>query len=337
MKAPLKSALLGLAALLAALSFAPVAQARGVAEVSAAEVAAPAPRLARQRQREQRERRQRTPRPAPAPVPSLAPAPAPQPEPEPEPAPQPAPESAPGAEPAPAPTPDPDPVPSPVPAPKPLLEAGFESGLSGWSTAGLGEATPTAVSDIVRSGSHSGRFLLGGSQNRSELILGGNGTGSTSGAARFYEGDEYWYGFSFYIESMVYGRPGAHNLIMQFKSADSGSPAFGLMLWDYKGNRGLWSHGAAMDGDCYLAAAAERQWHDVAIRFKASGSGKGLYELYFDGTLVDSRSGVSTIVPGSPNAYVKNGLYRDGGDLSGTADIRLDAARLGTSLAAVSG
>jgi len=218
-----------------------------------------------------------------------------------------------------------------------VLDAGFENGLFNWNTAGVGESTPTVVNDTVRSGGWSSRVALTGSQDRSELILGGNGGGSTSGMVEFDEGDEYFYGFSFYIESMVYGEPGAHNLIMQFKGDDDGSPAFGLQLWDYEGDdgeyednpKGLWSHGPSMDGDRFLAPVGEHEWHDVTIHFKASAVGAGFYELYLDGDLIDSRSGVSMIADGASYAYIKDGLYRNGGEIPGTSELRLDAAKLG--------
>ncbi|HET8863040.1 MAG TPA: heparin lyase I family protein [Solirubrobacterales bacterium] len=224
-----------------------------------------------------------------------------------------------------------------------VLDAGFENGLFNWNTAGVGEVLPTVVSDTVRSGGSAARVALTGTEHRSELILGGNGGGSTSGMIEFGEGDEYWYGFSFYIVSMVYGRPGAHNLIMQFKGDDDGSPAFGLQLWDYEGDdeeyednpKGLWSHGPSMDGDRFLAPVAEHEWHDVAIHFKASGSGAGFYEVYLDSNLVDSRSGVSMIADGASYAYIKDGLYRNGDEIPGDSEIRLDAARLGHSAADV--
>lgn len=204
---------------------------------------------------------------------------------------------------------------------------------------------PTAVSDIVRSGSKSAKVILTGSQDRSELILGGNGTGSLTGMRKFAEGDEYWYGFSFYIQSMVYGRPGAHNVILQLKGNDSGSPAFGLQLWNYVGDdgqyrsnpKGLWSAGTGMGGDRFLASAAERQWHDVAIHFKVSRVGAGFYQVYLDGNLVDSRSKVSLLPPESTYGYIKDGLYRNGANIPGTSEIRLDNAKLGTSLASVTG
>jgi len=224
-----------------------------------------------------------------------------------------------------------------------VLDAGFEQGLLNWNTAGVGEATPSIVDDTARSGLRSGRFVLSGDQDRSELILGGNGGGSTDGMIEFGEGAEYWYGFSFEIDQMVYGRPGAHNLIMQFKGNDDGSPAFGLQLWDYEGDegeyagepRGLWSHGPAMDGDRFLAPVAEHEWHDVAIHFKASAVGAGFYQVFLDGEPVDSRSGVSMIADGASFAYIKDGLYRNGGRIPGTSEIHLDAARLGHSEADV--
>lgn len=202
---------------------------------------------------------------------------------------------------------------------------------------------PTVVNDTVRSGLYSGRVILTGTQGRSELILGGNGGGGTDGMIEFREGAEYWYAFSFYIDSMVYGHPGAHNLIMQFKGNDDGSPAFGLQLWDYEGDngeyadnpKGLWSHGTGMGGDRFLAPVAEHEWHNVAIHFKASAVSSGFYEVFLDGQLIDSRSGVSMIAEGASFAYIKNGLYRNGHNIPGTSEIRLDAARLGHSLAEV--
>lgn len=222
-----------------------------------------------------------------------------------------------------------------------VLDAGFENGLLNWNTAGVGEAIPSVTGDNVRSGAGASRVVLTGTQSRSELILGGNGGGSTNGMVEFGEGDEYYYAFSFYIESMVYGGPGAHNLIMQFKSDGEGSPNFGLQLWDYEGDngegggRGLWSHSDAMDGDRFLSPVSERAWHDVVIHFKASRQDAGFYELYLDGQPIDSRSGVSMIRPDRSYAYIKNGLYRNGDELAGTSEIRIDAARLGPTWSSV--
>ena len=222
-----------------------------------------------------------------------------------------------------------------------VLDAGFENGLYNWNTAGVGEVIPAVANDAVRNGSWSGRFMLSGSQHRSELILGGNGGGSVNNAIRFYEGDEYWYSFSFYIQSMTYGKPGAHNLIMQFKGDDEGSPYFGLQLWDYEGDdgesggRGLWSHGEGMDGDRFLSPVAERRWHDVVVHLRTSSRGAGLYEVYLNGNLIDAADGVSLIPSDADHAYIKSGLYRNGDEIPGTSEIRLDAVRLGRSMSAV--
>jgi len=223
------------------------------------------------------------------------------------------------------------------PATDGTLDAGFESGLMNWNTAGTGEAVPTVTSDIVRSGASAADVVLTGSEGRSELILGGNGGASTTGMVKFTEGEERYYAFSFYIQSMVYGEPGAHNLFMQFKSDGEGSPNFGLQLWDYAGDdgesggRGIWSEGDAMGGNRFLAPVSEHQWHDVVIHFKASKLDAGFYEIFLDGQLIDSRSGVSMIRPDRSYGYIKNGLYRNGEEIPGTSELRLDAARLGTS------
>ena len=141
---------------------------------------------------------------------------------------------------------------------------------------------------------------------------------------------------------MVYGHPGGHNLIFQFKgSPDNGSPNFGLQLWDYEGDdgvsggRGLWTHGDAAGGDRFLGPVAEHEWHDVQIHFRTSTVGAGFYETFLDGRLVDQRSGVSIIGEGAETVYIKDGIYRNGETVSGTSELRLDAAKLGPTLESV--
>ena len=192
---------------------------------------------------------------------------------------------------------------------------------------------------VAREGSKSCRVSLTGSQNRSELILGGNGSDSTRGTEEFHEGSEYWYGFSVFVKQMVYGKPGAHNLIMQFKSDGTGSPLFGLQLWNVNGQKGLWTGGPAQEtnhgGERFLAPLAENAWHDIQIHFKASEVGAGFYEVFLDGKLIDAKSNVSMIVAGRGEAYIKDGLYRNGGTNPGTSELFLDSAKLGTTQAAV--
>ncbi|HEY7257062.1 MAG TPA: heparin lyase I family protein [Solirubrobacterales bacterium] len=276
------------------------------------------------------------PTPAPEPEPGPEPPPPPPvPEPEREPAPEPPPPQ-PAPEPPPLPSPEPFPTPEPEPGPEPpaptFIEAGFEHGLSGWSTAGVGEVVPTVVEDIVETGKKSGRVVLTGSENRSELILAEKQT-----IAEFPVGTERWYAFSFNVLSMVYGHPGAHNLIMQLKSNNEGSPMLGLQLWDYAGDdghsggRGLWTSGEAMGGDRFLAPISEHQWHDVLVHFKVTQGDTGFYQIYLDGSLVDSRTGISVLREGAETAYIKSGLYRNGEEIPGLSEIRLDSAALGTS------
>lgn len=217
----------------------------------------------------------------------------------------------------------------PAPTAEPLVDAGFEDGFLGWNMNGVGDVEPTIVGDLTRAGSRSSRVVLTGSQDRSELMLDGEGSALGSGTVQFYEGDEYHYAFSFNVRSMVYGRPGAHNLLMQFKSDGTGSPNFGLMLWDYDGKRGLWSHSEAMGGDRYLAPISHDRWHDVRIHFRASRAGEGFYRLYLDGALIDARDNVSMIRTDRTFGYIKTGLYRNGGQIPGTSEIRLDSGLLG--------
>jgi hypothetical protein len=238
----------------------------------------------------------------------------------------------------PAPAGAPAPSPPPTPPAGPLLVANFENGLTGWSTSVLGDTVPRVVTGTVRDGSRSVAIRLTGDQSRSQLALGGDG--GYDGAIRIHDGDEYAFAFSFYIEKMVYGTPGADNLLMQLRSDGSDSRVFGLQLWDYpveNGGRGLWSSGEAVNGDRFLGDATERTWHDVVIHFKASNQGAGSYEVYLDGQLVDARSEVSLIAPGSDFAQIEVGLFRDGDLVQGTSEIRIDAARFGGTLESVLG
>jgi hypothetical protein len=181
---------------------------------------------------------------------------------------------------------------------------------------------------VGRSGNAVCRFVLNHGEDRSELSLGGDARRGDNDTIEFHEGAEYWYAFSFNARRMDWGDPtGAWNLIMQFKSDGRGSPAFGLDLWDYHGDRGLWTEGSATSNR-FLAPLGLRAWHRVEIHFRASEHRHGYYQIYLDGRLVDSRRRVSMIVPGRDFAYVKNGLYRNGGELPGKSVLLLDSVAL---------
>jgi hypothetical protein len=247
--------------------------------------------------------------------------------------------------PAPAPTPIPAepaeppvlvsaPPTSPAPAAEPAtrLVANFEEGLNGWSTAPAGNIPPRVTRGVVRDGGNASVFRLTGEQSRSQLILGGDG--GTEGAIQIHEGDEYVFGFSFYIQSMVYGEPGADNVMVELISDASDARTFGLQLWQnaiddpLRAGRGLWASGEAMGGDRFLRPLTERTWHDVAIHFLASAQGAGYYEIYLDGELIDLRGAVSLIAPGSTYSQIDVGLLRDSTRVIGTSEIRIDAASL---------
>jgi Polysaccharide lyase len=155
------------------------------------------------------------------------------------------------------------------------------------------------------------------------------------------EGEEYAFAFSFQILQMVYGEPGADNLIVHLNGDASEAPSFGLQLWDYAADewqgdwRGLWASGEALGEDRFLAPVSEREWHDVIVHFEASSVGTGYYEVFLDGEAVDARSDVSLIAPGSSSAQVELGLFRDGERVQGTSEILFDAAKLGSTVASV--
>jgi len=155
----------------------------------------------------------------------------------------------------------------------------------------------------------------------------GVGTVSDGLDMRIREGVEYALGFSFYVETMVYGRPGSDNLILVIRGDAGGDPSFGLQLWDF-GERGLWSSGEAMGGFRFLAPTLERTWHRVLLHFLASSGGEGFYELFLDGAPIDVGVGISLIPAGSAAADVELGLFRTGKPLAGSSEIRFDGIGL---------
>jgi hypothetical protein len=215
-----------------------------------------------------------------------------------------------------------------------VIHAGFEHGLRGWNTSGAGDAVPTVVSDRVREGSRAARVLLLGDQSRSELIL-----ARPSGAIfDFRDGDSYYYGFSFAVLSMVWGHPGAHNIIWQLHqrgTGDTGSPPLALALVRFRGRRGLWSESAARRRDRFLGPVALHRWYDVTLRFTVSNRHRGSYRVWLDRRPVDAGAHMNTLDPRYQTCMIQTGLYRNGPVLRGTSEIRLDAARLGSTFAKV--
>ncbi len=218
---------------------------------------------------------------------------------------------------------------------RPFFSSGFEHGLQGFNLAGVGDVDPTVTSTSASTGRYACRVELNGDQERSELIVGGNGGRSVNNAIEFHEGDEGWLGFSFNVRRMTWGRIGIHNLIMQFKSEGTGSPEFALQLSDVRGERGFWSSGGASIVDRFLAPVKPRRWHRVLFHFRASNHGDGYFDLFFDGNRIDGRRHVSLIEPGERSAYLKLGLYRNREELHGKSVVLFDSVKLGPTRASV--
>jgi hypothetical protein len=232
--------------------------------------------------------------------------------------------SAPAAPPARTPRPQPQeqPPPEPPPAPVPVAAPAPEP-----TPVAAPVASPQLVADFDRPYLQS---ILDDEDGASDVVT-----------VQVHEGEEYAFAFSFQIVQMVYGEPGADNLIVHLNGDVSEEPSFGLQLWDYAADewqgdwRGLWASGGAVGGDRFLAPVTEREWHDVIVHFEASSLGTGFYEVYLDGQLVDARRGVSLIAPGGISAQIELGLFRDGERVQGTSEILFDAAKLGSTAASV--
>jgi hypothetical protein len=240
----------------------------------------------------------------------------------------------------------------------PLYCACFENGLNNWNLGGLGDgAVPTTATDFVRQGTDSGKIALTGTQTRDELILADN----NANRVLLSEGDDRYYAFSFYMLSMVWGAPGlGHNIIWQFHQVGSGSvgsPWVSLSLLNFsspggydgkQAGQGLWGNfdwlspsgpGTGGNGDIKLAGPLSMNtWYDVVVHVRASKANNGLVQVWLNGQLVYSVSGVSTMPyttnsdnpSGFAQAQFQNGLYRGSG-VTGTSEYRLDSVRLGTT------
>lgn len=218
---------------------------------------------------------------------------------------------------------------APARGPAPFFTSGFEHGLYGFNLAGVGDVDPTVTASNAAVGRHSCRVVLRGEQGRSELIVGGGGGRSANSTIEFEEGDEGWFGFSFNVRKLVWGRIGIHNLIMQFKSEGTGSPEFALQLSDVGGQRGFWSSGGASVVDRFIAPVEPRRWHRALFHFRASNNGNGFFRVFLDGQPIDGRNRVSLIEPGERSAYLKLGLYRNGEELRGESVVLIDSVKLG--------
>lgn len=219
-------------------------------------------------------------------------------------------------------SPPPEPVPPPQAAPTPVA-----------TPVSMPAPSPAAVAAPTRP-------LPGdGSQPPQPHPSGGPGPigGVVSGPVQIYEGDQYAYSFSFYIQPDVYRAPGEDNLILRFGDEADESHSLGLQLWDdgSGSQRGLWASGDAMDGERFLAPVAEGAWHEVVLYFQASSEDDGLYLLLLDGEPVDTRAWVGLIDSAGSHGLLEAGLFREGERVDDAAEIFFGPARLGETLESV--
>jgi hypothetical protein len=161
--------------------------------------------------------------------------------------------------------------------------------------------------------------------------------GLVSGPVQVYEGDEYAYSFSFYLQPDAYRAPGEDNLILRFADEADESHSLGLQLWDDGSGtqRGLWASGDAMDGERFLAPVTEGAWHEAVLYFQASSEDDGLYLLLFDGEPIDTRAWVSLIDSGGSFGLLEAGLFREGERVDDASEVLFGPARLGETLESV--
>lgn len=225
-----------------------------------------------------------------------------------------------------------------------FISEGFETGdLVGWNIAGVGDVVPVVSTEQAREGTQSAKFTLTGTQDRSELILGGEGDADNANTVIVEPGDTRTYSFSIYVDEMIYGKPGAHNLFFQLKGNDEGEdagPHLSLHLWDYEGDdeeykdnpKGLWVQdvhpGTETEKNFWVALLPEKQWHDIEIKFKVSNDNEGSYGVKLNGIQVAAGKDLSTIAPTATLAYLKNGLYRNGTNIPGKSVLYFDNVKL---------
>lgn len=111
-------------------------------------------------------------------------------------------------------------------------------------------------------------------------------------------GDEGSVSYSFVVGPTSYTAPGEDSSILRFADPSGEAPTFALQLWDDgAGQQGLWSSGAAMGGERFLAPLAEGA-HELTVEYVASSEEEGLYRVSLDGQTVDWRAWVSLLPPG---------------------------------------
>lgn len=153
------------------------------------------------------------------------------------------------------------------------------------------------------------------------------------------EGDEYWYGWSFFVpqESV---QPWAFFGQIMMPPAVSGGQFQPLwmflkrhghafcMVFDFTRNRNPWNCNDNTTGNIVLIEESEfaGKWHDIVMHIKFTKNTNGFTEVWVDGVFKGKYEGY-TLVPGQKGALFKYGIYRH--STSGTTIAYYDEMRKG--------
>jgi hypothetical protein len=152
------------------------------------------------------------------------------------------------------------------------------------------------------------------------------------GPLRVREGEETWFGWSFFLPRALL--PGEHAL-GYWESRTSYQQ---LMAFEGRGQEGSFVTRLPSSRTWWRApqALTAGRWHDVVLHVRWSADpSRGEVELVYDGERVARAAPVATLVPGE-SAFIQVGLLRPAADAhAGTEEILIDRAREGRRLADV--
>lgn len=232
-----------------------------------------------------------------------------------------------------------------------IFDNGFENGSSDWGDSGLWKQVPAnAVSSTnSREGDRSVRFLPVSDNKRSEFTI-------RNGKGTFDWGEEFWIGFSIYIEE----HPTGFRIISQHHSTPHLLPGGGGSA-DWSCTAGPNSFIVLAKEDNFLIRTSTNsnnvntvppigsaswglqevsrpyqlnQWYDFVLHYKYALDNTGFMEIWLDGEKIVDKHNTPTVYKydlcGEPRAnrqYQKIGMYYGTGNQGGK--ILYDAFRIG--------
>jgi len=131
-------------------------------------------------------------------------------------------------------------------------------------------------------------------------------------AIQNYEGDEYWYGWSFYVPADFTDATSFNKFLIlgQFQQSPSYKPAFLFVKQSGGDFQGLSANvGSPQLWQLVTDANFRGRWHDVVVHAKWSATSGGFFKVWINGELKVDRVGPNR----SPNddfVYAKHGVYR---------------------------